>query len=291
MVDRMQRLGIRAPILLLGGMIVTMVIEPVLTLVLVGILPLLGLVIWYVSRKGIPMYTQAQSSLDKLVNKVQENMTGVRVIKALSKSENERERFDEANLELARKEQRAGMLMALSNPAMNLFLNIGLTLSLSSERTALTADLTDRKDYRFSELLHDHPERSKYGDRACSSLYKGRGKREADRRGARSAGGHDNGETRPYAWGLSYRILRTSAFPTIKIRDNLSNISFGIRRGETMGIIGPTGSGKSTIINLLLRFYDPDSGEIRISGDKLSGIPPEELHGKFVRRFPERFSV
>jgi ATP-binding cassette subfamily B protein len=289
MVDRMQRLGIRAPILLLGGMIVTMVIEPVLTLVLVGILPLLGLVIWYVSRKGIPMYTQAQSSLDKLVNKVQENMTGVRVIKALSKSEYERERFDEANLELARKEQRAGMLMALSNPAMNLFLNIGLTLVIvvGAYRVnggfTLTGKIIAFLSY-FTIILNALMMVSR-----LFLLYT-KGAASAKRIAEVLEAPEDMITEKPDHMPGDYHIeFKNVSFSYNKIRDNLSNISFGIRRGETMGIIGPTGSGKSTIINLLLRFYDPDSGEIRISGDKLSGIPPEELHGKFGVVFQNDF--
>ena len=128
MLDRMQRLGIRAPILLLGGIVVTAAMEPVLTLVLVGMLPFLLFVVLKVSGKGVPLYTSTQEALDQLVRKVQENMTGVRVIKALSKEEYERDRFEEANASVADREQRAEDLMAITNPVMNLMLNCGLAL-------------------------------------------------------------------------------------------------------------------------------------------------------------------
>jgi len=74
-----------------------------------------------------------------------------------------------------------------------------------------------------------------------------------------------------------------------KVRNNLTNIRFGLKRGETLGIIGPTGSGKSTLLNLLLRFYDADSGEIRLSGENIGGIPPEVLHTKFGVVFQNDF--
>ncbi|NLO48097.1 MAG: ABC transporter ATP-binding protein [Clostridiales bacterium] len=289
LVDRMQRLGVRAPILLLGGIIVTMLIEPVLTLVLIGTLPLLGLVIWYVSRKGIPMYTEAQSSLDKLVNKVQENMTGVRVIKALSKSEYEKGKFDEVNLELAKKEQRAGMLMALTNPAMNLLLNIGLTLVIvvGAFRVhggfALPGKIIAFLSY-FTIILNALMMVSRlfliYTKGAASA------KRIAEVLEAPEDIMTGDRDHKPGDYHIEFRDV---CFSYNKIRSNILNLSFCIKRGETLGIIGPTGSGKSTIIQLLLRFYDPDAGEIRISGDKLSGIPPEELHGKFGVVFQNDF--
>ena len=74
-----------------------------------------------------------------------------------------------------------------------------------------------------------------------------------------------------------------------KTRDDLSDINFALKRGETLGIIGPTGSGKSTILSLLMRFYDVDSGEIRINGKRIEGIPDEELHTMFGVVFQNDF--
>ncbi|HQD71825.1 MAG TPA: ABC transporter permease, partial [Clostridiales bacterium] len=127
MFSMMQRRGVRAPILLVGGICVTITLEPVLTLVLVAVLPLLALVVWLVSRHVIPLYTLVQNAIDKIVRKVQENITGVRVIKALSKSDYERARFDEINKDAVKREQRAGMVTNITSPVMNLLLNGGLT--------------------------------------------------------------------------------------------------------------------------------------------------------------------
>jgi ATP-binding cassette subfamily B protein len=289
MVDRMQRLGVRAPILLLGGIVVTMSIEPVLTLVLIGTMPLLGFVIWYVSHKGIPLYTQTQTSLDRLVNKVQENMIGVRVIKALSRTEYEKERFDETNLELVKKEQRAGMLMALTNPAMNLLLNVGLTLVIVvgayrvHEGVTQTGMIIAFLSY-FTIILNALMMVSRlfvlYSKGAASA------KRIAEVLETPEDMQVGAAEHEQSAYHIEFRNV---SFSYNKIHDNLSDISFGIKRGETLGIIGPTGSGKSTIINLLLRFYDPDTGEIRISGDKINAFAREVLHSKFGVVFQNDF--
>jgi ATP-binding cassette subfamily B protein len=128
MLDRIQRIGVRAPILLLGGIAVTLTLEPVLTLVLLGAMPLLTIIVVFISRKGTLLYTKTQQSVDLLVRKIQENFTGVRVIKALSKTEYEKERFEQINSELAKNEQYAGVIMATTNPVMNLLLNTGLVL-------------------------------------------------------------------------------------------------------------------------------------------------------------------
>ena len=127
MLGMMQRLGVRAPILLIGGIMVTAYMEPVLTLVMVAVLPFITVVVWKISAKGIPLYTQMQKSVDNMVRVVRENIQGVRVIKALSKTDYERRRYEEANEALVRSETKAGVTMAATNPLMTIFLNTGLT--------------------------------------------------------------------------------------------------------------------------------------------------------------------
>ena len=128
MIGMMQRLGIRAPILLLGGITMSMFMEPVLTLVLMAVLPFVAVTVFSISRRGIPLYTQLQQAVDRMVRVVRENASGIRVIKALSKTEYEKNRFKEANKNIVEKETKASVTMAASNPLMNLFLNVGLTL-------------------------------------------------------------------------------------------------------------------------------------------------------------------
>ncbi len=289
MIDRMQRLGIRAPILLLGGIIVTLTLEPVLTLVLIGTLPLLALVVWYVSGKGIPLYMQTQAALDVLVRKVQENMTGVRVIKALSKSELEKEKFDEANNDMVKRDRRAGLLMSVTNPAMNLFLNVGLTLVIVVGAFRVNAGLSQTGKIiaflsYFTIILNSLLSISRlfviYSKGAASA------KRIAEVLETQEDLKTGEPDHVPSEYHIEFKNVN---FSYKKVQNNLTDISFALRKGETLGIIGATGSGKSTIVNLLLRFYDTDSGHIRISGNKISSIPKKELHSMFGVVFQNDF--
>ena len=117
MAAKLQRIGFRAPVILIGGIIVTLFLDPVLTLMLLACLPAIAVIVFLVTKYGIPMYTL-----------VQDTLTGVRVIKALSRTEHERTRFRNINEDLAAKEQTAGLIMNASSPATTLILNLGLCL-------------------------------------------------------------------------------------------------------------------------------------------------------------------
>lgn len=289
MVDRMQRLGVRAPILLLGGIIVTMTLEPVLTLVLLFILPVLGYVVYIVSKKGIGLYSGAQTASDTLVRKVQESMTGVRVIKALSKTEYEKSKFDEANSELVRRDKKAQNLMAVTNPAMNFLLNFGLTAVIVVGAYRVNAGVTQPGKViaflsYFTIILNALLMVSRlfvmYSKGAASAKRIAEVLDTPEDMAQFGANHVENG------YHIEFKQVH---FSYNKVRDNLSDINFALKKGETLGIIGPTGSGKTTVINLLLRFYDADSGEIRINGDDIRSIPQETLHTMFGVVFQNDF--
>ena len=128
MLTRFQCMGIRAPIMLVGGIIMMLTMDWVLALVLVAMLPLISIVVYLVTKKSVPMHVYQQSVLDDVVRTVQENITGVRVIKALSKTEYEKNRFEGVNEELSQAGLRAGMVTSISNPVTTLTLNLGLTV-------------------------------------------------------------------------------------------------------------------------------------------------------------------
>lgn len=293
MVDRMQRLGVRAPILLLGGICVTFTLEPVLTLVLVCTLPLLGVVVFGVSRRGVPLYVRVQEAVDGMVRKVQENMTGVRVIKALSKTEYEKERFDEVNQEVVRRDQHAGAVMATTNPVMSLLLNLGLTAVVVVGAFRVNAGVSKAGKIiaflsYFTIILNAMMMISRlfmiYSKGAASA------KRieEILETPVEPVPGDPAPRTSEYHvefQDVSFSYNKAEG----KTRDDLSEVSFALRRGQTLGIIGPTGSGKSTIVSLLMRFYDADAGEIRIGGRRIEGIPEEKLHTMFGVVFQNDF--
>ena len=125
-IGMMQRMGIRAPILLLGGTAITMIMDRKLALVMIATLPLIFIVVYSISRLGVPLYTRVQQSVDGMVRVVREDAQGIRVIKALSKVDYENARYDKTNVTLKRNETRAGVIMGVVNPVMTLLMNIGI---------------------------------------------------------------------------------------------------------------------------------------------------------------------
>lgn len=280
-VGRMQRLGIRAPILLLGGIVVTLTLEPVLTLVLLAILPVLGFVVYKISQKGIPLYTRLQQAVDKMVLDVRENAGGIRVIKALSKMDYEKEQFSQVNAEVTKRETTAATVMAASNPLMNLFLNLGLTLVIVVGAYRVNSGLTQPGKIiafltYFTIILNAMLSITRmfimYSKGSASAVRIGE---VLDTPEDLTVLPEDKIET-PY-----HITFNDVCFSYNKTQNNLENISFALKKGETLGILGATGCGKSTIINLLIRFYDVDSGEIRINGQNVNSIPFQQLHQKF----------
>ena len=281
MIGMMQRMGVRAPIILIGGIIITSTLEPVLTLVLVGILPFLALIVYLVSKKGIPYYLELQKTVDKMVRVVRENITGVRVIKALSKTQLEKKRFSDVNSEVSSKEQTAGTIMAITNPFMNLLLNLGLTLVVivgayrvnggASAPGKIVAFLS-----YFAIMLQ--------AVMAITRIFVVYSKASAS--AARIAEVLDTEEDLEV---LSQQPLHNSqyhiAFDHVSFsyakEPCITNLHFGIKKGGSLGIIGSTGAGKTTLVNLLMRFYDIREGSITIDGQDIRSIDKQELRKKF----------
>lgn len=123
-----QTIGVRAPMLLLGGIVVSMVMDPGLSAILCVLAPIAVFVVVFVSWKGIPLYDKVQQSVDSITRVMRENITGIRVVKALSKEDYETQRFAGVNEEMTRRESKASVIMSLPGPILTLALNLGLTL-------------------------------------------------------------------------------------------------------------------------------------------------------------------
>lgn len=283
-IGRMQRLGVRAPILLLGGILVTLALDWALALVLIATLPLLGLLVYLISRKGVPMYTQLQKQVDAMVRTVRENISGVRVVKALSKEEYERERFHQVNGQVVRWEKKAGVTMGLTNPIMNLLLNTGLTIVVLVGAWRVNAGLMQTGAILafltyFTIILN-----AMLSVTRMFVMYS-KGSASAQRIAEILDTPEDLAERPAPEKAESGEPCHVSfdhvSFSYQKNGYNLEDISFRLKKGETLGIIGATGAGKTTIASLLQRLYDADEGEIRIGGRPVYAIPAEELHRKF----------
>jgi len=290
MLGRVQRLGVRAPILVVGGILVTLTLDPVLTLVLVSVMPITAFVTYYFSKKSIPMYHALQKAVDQFVRLLREDIAGIRVIKALSKTDYEKEKYDTLNKEVVTLEKKADVTMAVVNPATNLFLNLGIVLVviagayrvywgysevgkilafLTYFTIILNAMINISKMFviiskavasanRITEII-DVPEEML--PRLCEKL-------EED--GAYIRFDH-----------VTFSYKTGERAPRQKMEPNLTDISFSLQKGETLGIIGATGAGKSTVAALLMRFYDVDEGSIFIEGENICAIPTGKLRERF----------
>ena len=290
MLGMMQRLGVRAPILLIGGLLITSMMEPVLTLVLVALLPFITIVVFRISRKGIPMFTQTQKAVDGMVRVVRENIQGIRVIKALSREEREEERFKAENSNVVDHEKRASFLMAKTNPLMNLFLNAGLVFVILLGAYRVNLGVSEPgKIIAFMSYVTLILNAMLSITRMFTNL--SRGTASANRIGEVIDAPVDMEvvPARESSRSDAHIEFKNVSFSYNGVKNNITDISFSLKKGQTLGIIGATGSGKSTIISLLMRFYDIDSGEILIDGRNIKSMPPEILRTKFGVVFQNDF--
>ena len=286
MLGRVQRLGVRAPILTIGGILITLTLDPVLTLILVATLPFITWITVHISKVSIPLYHHVQDASDKLVRLVREDAAGIRVIKALSKTDVERARFDDVSREVIRNEKKASGMMARVGPLTGLILNSAqvAVIVAGAARVATGACEVGRilafMTY-FTIILNAVVNISKMFvvfSRAAAS---------ADRVMAIIDMPQDMTPALPAAPVQQDADAPAIAFEHVSFRygksgeETLTNIDFTLRRGQTLGILGETGSGKSTLIRLLMRFYDPDTGTVRLFGQDVRTMDNATLRAHF----------
>ncbi|MBQ3065151.1 MAG: ABC transporter ATP-binding protein [Clostridia bacterium] len=281
MLGMMQRLGVRAPILLIGGILVTAYMEPVLTLIMVATLPLIVFTVLRVSMKGIPLYTKVQHAVDDMVRVVRENIQGVRVIKALSKTDYERRRYRAVNEALVSAETKASTVMARTNPMMNVFLNIGLTAVIFVGAIRVNAGLSQPGKIIAFISYFTLISNAMMSITRMFVMYS-KGIASANRIGEILNTPDDLAlmETEDQK-NAPYLVFDGVSFSYNGKKNNLSRISFSAAEGETIGIIGATGSGKTTVLSLLMRFYDVNEGAVRIGGRDVRSMTAGELREKF----------
>ncbi|HJC57459.1 MAG TPA: ABC transporter ATP-binding protein/permease [Candidatus Eisenbergiella intestinipullorum] len=298
MIGRIQRLGVRAPILLVGGVIFTMSLDPALSGVLLLVMPVLAVVMVTVSRKGMPLYRKLQSCVDSFVCLVREDIAGIRVIKALSKMDYEKEKFDEINTMVVTCERNAERTMAVLNPAMNMLLNLGLVGVIivgafrvnagTSEVGKILAFMTYftiilnamMSISRMFVIISKAVASAARIDQvlACEDdlelLKEETGGKEEGENGW-------NGRNAENETGGEEIVFDHVTFSYNKNEPNLKDISFSVKKGEMLGIIGSTGSGKTTLASLLMRLADVDEGRVLIAGRDVRSFEKEELRSRF----------
>ncbi len=289
-VGMMQRMGIRAPILLLGGSIITFLMDSKLALVMIATLPLIFIVVYSISRMGVPLYSKVQQSVDGMVRVVREDAQGIRVIKALSKENYENARYDKTNMALRRNETRAGTIMKVVNPVMTLLMNLGIVAVIavsayfvSQNQSSVTTVIAFMQYFTLISMAMMSLSRMFVMYTKCAASAKRIASVLEETNELTLC--EDDGKGDP-SFHISYENV---SFSYLGKSNNLTDVSFSLKKGETLGIIGATGSGKSTILRLLMRLYDANEGVIRIKGKDVRSYTHEELTAMFGIVFQNDF--
>lgn len=277
----MLRMGIRAPILLIGGILITTTLDPVLTLVLVAVMPIIFVVVTHISKKGVPLFSKLQTKVDQLVLTVRENVTGSRVIKALSKEAYERNRFEQVNQSLVNAETKANVTLAASPALLDLFLNLGLTLVIVVSAYRVNAGLTQPGVIvafltYFTIILNAMLSITRIFVLYSRGLASAKRINDVLRKKPTLVPGTLE-QRKESTTKLRFDHV-TFAYPDTATA--IEDISFNLTSGETLGIMGATGSGKTTIASLILRLYDRSSGQILLDGQDIKHYSLDALHQK-----------
>jgi ATP-binding cassette subfamily B protein len=272
-------MGIRAPVMLFGGIIVTMTMDPALSSILCVMVPILGVIIFTVTRHGIPLYDKVQKSMDQVVRVMRENITGIRVVKAYVREQGERERFEASNEDYIASSLKVSKLIIIMMPAMSFIMNLGVVGVLwfgeyeVADGRLNVGDIMACTNYMTQILMS-----LMMAQRVIMSITQAEASMVRINEVLET-----ECELDLQATGVNVPEEGDLEFNNVSFRyegsnkDQLSNISFNIKKGETLAILGSTGSGKSTLVNLIPRFYDVTEGSIKIGGKDIREIDRKSL--------------
>lgn len=292
-VNLVLRLFLRSPFIVFGAMVMAFTIDVKAALVFVVTIPLLSIIVFGIMLISIPLYKKVQSALDKVLGITRENLTGSRVIRAFNKEDDEKVHFNENNDLLTRAQIYVGKISALMNPLTYVIINgaivvlvwtgavrvdngyitQGEVVALINYMSQILVELV-----KLANLIININKSIAGGNRIQSifemqpSITDGSGQK-VDKVQTDTA---DRSEEAEYAVEFSHVGLTYAGAGD----ESLTDIDFKVKKGETIGIIGGTGSGKSSVVNLIPRFYDVTFGFIKVDGKDVKDYPLEELRGK-----------
>ncbi|SDA15397.1 ATP-binding cassette, subfamily B [Ruminococcus sp. YE71] len=282
-VNMLLRLFLRAPFIVVGALIMALTVSVKLTLIFLVFTPVIWAVIWVITKRTVPMYGAIQKGLDRTSMIVGENISGVRVIRAFSRQSDERARFKQSTRRLQDRQLAAGREAAVMSPLTYVFVNIAVMLliwfgGVNVNTGSMTqGDVIALVNYmtqillsliRLAELIQSLTKAQTSSERirevfAIHTTLSDRGNKPV-----KAVKDSPAVEFRDVTFGYSDSE-----------RSALEGISFTAGRGETVGIIGGTGCGKSTLVNLIPRFYDATGGEVLVNGVNVKKYPFPQLRG------------
>lgn len=285
-VNLVLRLFLRSPFIVFGAMIMAFTIDVKAALIFVVTIPLLSIVVFGIMLISIPLYKKVQAGLDRVLGRTRENLTGVRVIRAFNREDEEREAFTEENQGLTRMQMFVGRFSACMNPVTYIIVNAATVVLIWSGAVRVDAGILTQGQVialvnymsqilvelvKLANLIITVTKAFACADRISgvldlnSSLKEEKG--AGDAAGEKARGSY-----------IQYRHVNFSYKDAGG--DALSDIDFTVEKGQTVGIIGGTGSGKTTLVHLLPRFYDVSEGEVLIDGEDVRKYPLEKLRSK-----------
>lgn len=280
-VNLVLRLLLRSPFVVAGAMIMAFTIDVKNALVFVAVIPLLFVVVFAIMYISIPMYKKVQSKLDRVLLLTRENLTGARVIRAFNKEKDETDKFNSSNDELTKTQMYVGRISALMNPVTYIIINGGIVALIYTgawrvDGGVITQGAVVALVNYMSQILIEVVKLANLII-SCTKAIASANRIESVF------------EVQPSVVDKSEVIMADSdseyivEFKNVNLRykdageDALSNIDFKVKRGETIGIIGGTGCGKSSVVNMIPRFYDATEGEVIVNGINVKDQPLEKL--------------
>lgn len=270
------RLLLRSPFVVFGALIMAFTIDVKAALVFVVTIPLLSIVVFGIMLWSIPMYKKVQARLDKVLGITRENLSGVRVIRAFCKEDEERREFGERNAALTKLQLIVGRVSAAMNPATYIMINLGIAVliyvgALRVDSGILTQGQVVALYNYMSQILVELVKLASLiititKALACAGRVSAALDVESDMHGADTMPKEIDTDEEVRFENVEFGYA-TGGEPA------LSGISFSVKKGETMGIIGGTGSGKSSLVSLIPRFYDATGGHVYIKGNDVKDYP------------------
>ena len=296
-VEMLLRMLVRSPMFFIGGLIMLMTLDFSFGIVMLCALPVMALMLFFVLGRAIPIYSKIQLKLDRLNCVVQENVTGARVIKAYVKEDYESERFEAANADLRDTNVKVQRIMAVMHPVLTVVMNAAIIAVIyiggwqidNVGGTGMTAGTIMAAITYITQVLMSIMMVTMMFQsisRAMASVRRVNEVLDTDPVIVSGNVTKTEGEIAVSMSNVSFRYPETTGRPV------LHDINIEIKKGETFAIIGATGSGKTSLVNLIPRFYDSTEGEVRIDGEPIANYDLHALRQKiaFVMQKSELFS-
>lgn len=284
-VNMVLRLFLRSPFIVFGAMIMAFTIDVKAAMIFVVTIPLLSIVVFGIMILTMPMYRKVQANLDRVLGSTRENLTGARVIRAFSKEQEETEHFEKENAALADMQLFVGKISALTNPVTYIIINAATIILLYTgavrvdEGSITQGEVVALVNY-MSQILIELVKLANLiititKALACANRIESVFEMQSSMewKEASESNGKAEGD-------LSVEFDHVSLTYAGAGAESLSDIDFRAERGQTIGIIGGTGSGKSSLVNMIPRFYDATKGEVRVDGRNVKDYSMEELREK-----------